>query len=103
MTWNRRRRTIGCQRPVEFLFAEVLRHRDGEDAPLAPVEKMSRLALVYRAGLDFVLRSDRNIQLLFCVAVHVSEQHIETAVRIRKPSFESGCDALSGIVQRLAG
>ena len=62
---------------------------------------MSWLALVGSAGIDPVIRPDRDIQLLFLIAIVIAEEKTEAAVLILEPPFKSACNALTGIVQRL--
>ena len=53
---------VGHDRPRQLLVAEVLRHRDGEDAPMSARQEMRRLSLVGPAGLDPVVRTDRDVE-----------------------------------------
>ena len=47
-----------------LLLGELLRHRDDEHAGLPAGQEMRRLAQVGPAGLDPVVRADRNVERL---------------------------------------
>jgi hypothetical protein len=67
------------------------------------------LSAVGAAGLDRVVGTDRHIELLLPVVVHVAEQEAERPVVVFLPAFEGGPDrlaagvALAGEVERAGG
>jgi hypothetical protein len=72
---NARALAIGDDRPrVRVGRLEVLRHIDGEHAPLAAGQKMCRLTHVGTAGLDPIVRTDRDVECLLGVAVVVADE-----------------------------
>ena len=90
---------VGRQRPGQFIGSEILGHRHREDAPLASREEVSRLALVGTSGLDAVVRSNRNIQLLLGVPIEIAQKKTEAAVGILEPSFKRAGDALARFLE----
>src|SRR5713226_7103171 len=54
---------------------------------------MRRLSLIRTAGLDAIVRADRNVELLFCVAIEVADEKVHAAVLRVVPPLEGGCDA----------
>jgi hypothetical protein len=63
---------------------------------------MSWLALVRTVGLNPVVRSDWNLQVLFLIAIVIAEEKIEAAVLILEPALKSAGNALARIVPRLS-
>jgi hypothetical protein len=94
---------VADQRPGEFFDAKIRRHSDGEKTPLPPRQKVSGLALIRAAGLNAVIRSDWNLQVLFLIAIVIAEEKIEAAILILEPAFKSAGNALARIVPRLSG
>ena len=61
---------------------------------------MRRLSLVGVAGLDPVVRPDRDVEGFLGVAVVVADQHAEAAVLVLVPAFEGGRDARAALARR---
>src|SRR5262245_59882644 len=97
---NDRSLAVGDQRPGELFVPEILGDRQGENAPLAARQKVSRLPLIRPARLDPVLRPKRNVQLLLRIPIVIAEEQTVAAVLIPKPPFESAGDALPRLVRR---
>ena len=64
---------------------------------------MRRLSVIGPAGLNLIVRTQRNFQRLLGVSVEVANQHAETTVGILEPPFERACNALSGFESGLEG
>ena len=62
---------------------------------------MSGLSLIGAAWVHVVIRSYRNFQILFLVAIVIAEEQAESAILVFEPSFKSARNALAGIVPRL--
>src|SRR5205085_3813465 len=86
--WDHGGLAVDQKGPGKFPVAEICWHLDREDAPLPAGQEMGGLAVVWSAGLDAVVGSDRDVQFLFQIAVVVAEQQAEGAVRVWKPAFE---------------
>ena len=95
--------SIGADAPGELLVAEIRENGYGEQTPASASEEMRGLPLVGAARFDTVVRPDGNIRLLLEILIEIPKQHAESSVRIGKPSFVNGVDALAGIVGRPDG
>jgi signal-transduction protein with cAMP-binding, CBS, and nucleotidyltransferase domain len=93
---NARRLSIRDDGPRQLLVAEVLRQRNCEHPPLTARQEVRRLSVVGPARyalsaadrLDAVVRTDRDVDNLFQVAVEVADQQADAAVRLIEPAFE---------------
>src|SRR5262249_47328635 len=92
--------TIRDECPDQFTLAEIGRHAYGEHPPLPSGLEVSRLALIRSAGIDSIVRPDRDIQFLFCIAIEIAQQEAERPVRIFEPALESGGQAGTGFMDR---
>ena len=91
---------VGHDRPgVALLGSEVLRHLDREHTPAAAELEVGRLAQVGTAGLDPVVRADRNLDRLLLVAIEITEQQVVAAVGVLIPAFEGRVDGLSAVLE----
>ena len=91
--------TVSVQ--ISFGLSEIFRHGDAEDIFVPPDGKMGGLPAVGRSGLEIVVRPDRNIRLFLIIAVHISEPHIEGAVRVGIVAFKHRRHALPGPMAKL--
>src|SRR6185436_6560797 len=86
------------------LVGEAVRHADAEDEAVAARQEVGRLSLIRAADVEAVVRTDRDVDLLFPVAVHVTEQEVLGPVGILLPSLVAGRNVLPpGIREGLAG
>src|SRR5206468_8394638 len=90
---NGRRLAVRGQRPGDLAFTEIGRDLDRKQSVLPAGQKMRRLPAIGTAGIDVVVRPDRNVELLLLVAVEVSEQKAEGSVGVAEPSLECAGDA----------
>ncbi len=86
------------QRPDELLVTEVGWHPDAKHESIAPRREVARLTLVRPPGLQVVVRSDRDVEELVPVAVHVPEDQVVASVRIRFPTLVGRCNRLTAVV-----
>src|SRR5206468_11424668 len=100
---NRRGLAVGDDRPGELRVAEILRHRNREDAPLAPRQKMRRLTVVGPARLDAIVRPDGNVDHLFQVAIEVADEEVDAAVGLVEPAFEGAGHRFARVAIRTEG
>ena len=86
-----------AQFPHQGLVAEVLRDDDAKDVLVATRHEMRRLATV-ATRLERVVRTDREVNGLLVIAVHVAEPHVVRAVGIDVEPLVDRRDALAGRV-----
>ena len=87
--------TADFQGPDDSLIAKIRRHVDSENAPVAAWLKVAWLSLVRRARFHIVVRTNRDLQRFFEVAVEVTEGKTIGPVLIPVPAFESGGNGLT--------
>src|SRR5262249_3296007 len=92
--------TIRDECPDQFTLAEIGRHAHGEHPPLPSGQEMGGLVLIRSAGVDSIVRPDRDIEFLFCIAIEIAKQEAEGPVRILEPALESAGYAGAGFMDR---
>jgi hypothetical protein len=80
------RLTVGGERPLQGLIAEILRHGHAEDV-LVPTRREVRRLSAVGARLEGVGRTDGKVDLFLVVPVHVAEPHVVRAVRVDVEAF----------------
>ena len=89
---------VGGDRPDELLVTPVGRHAHAEGETLAPRIEERRLSPVGVTRLEVVVGTDRDIEVLFVVAVQVPEEHVEAAVGVLLPPFEDRLEILAAVI-----
>ena len=97
------RESLSSEGPSQLPVTEVSRDPNREHTPLPAGKEMRGLALIRPPGLDPVIGSRRNLQLLLQIAVVVAEQETETAIGVREPPFKGARDTLPEVVGGLEG
>src|SRR5262249_40151127 len=93
---------VSCQRPDELiLVAEIPGNPDAEHERVASRKKMRRLPLIRAAGLDVVVGTYGNVELLFPVSIHVAEEKIARPIGCLFPALERRRHALASRVGEL--
>src|SRR6185369_10585715 len=92
--------TICNECPDQLVLAEVGRDTHSEHAPLPSGLEMRGLTSIRSTRIDSVVGTHRYIQLLFRIAIVVTEKQAEGAVGIFEPAFEGAGDARAGFMQR---
>ena len=64
---------------------------------------MRRLTAIGPAGLDLIVRANRNVERLFLISIEITEQETVCAVGILEPTLKGSRDALADVVGRLEG
>ena len=78
---------VGRDGPDQLFAAEIVGDADREQERVASGVKMGRLPLIGASRFDAVVGTDRNVELLQPVRVHVPEEHREGPVLVRPPPF----------------
>src|ERR1700722_20329931 len=86
------------QGPPHFLIAPILWNPNLENELLTPNIEMRRLPLIRVTLLDLIIGTDRDIQRLLVVAIHIPENQAERPIGVSLPAFETRSHVLTGCV-----
>src|SRR5215471_5470985 len=92
--------TVGDKCPDQLILAEIGRYAYGEHPPLASSQEVSWLALIRAAGIDSIVRPNRDFKFLFCIAIEIAKEEAEGSVRIFEPALECAGNAGTGFMNR---